>query len=133
MISFGMADYFNLDQAIMGGEWEDVFADERYTEAEKLAFGGGLPTSAASYGASIGTIASFMTPVKYKIPGVKTRIPMAPQAVTGQFVSQPVARGVAKMMPQNWFKGGVGIKGTTPVREAKKLLKYLKKQDLMEI
>ena len=131
LMTLGAADYFNLDQAIMGGEQEEVFADERYSEAEQAAFGGGLPSTAATYGASVGTVASFMLPWKYpKIPGVQTRIPMAPQAITGQFVSQPVARTVARALPENWFKGKVGIKGITPVRQAKKATEISKKAGL---
>ena len=79
MATFGMADYFNLDQAIMGGEFEDVFTDDTYSEAEKLAFGGGLPSTASSYGASVGTVASFMLPFKYpKIPKSISSFPSSP-------------------------------------------------------
>tara|TARA_R100000278_G_scaffold123151_1_gene111562 strand:- start:8276 stop:17356 length:9081 start_codon:yes stop_codon:yes gene_type:complete len=129
--TFGIADYLDLDQLVMGGEAEDVFADPTYSQAERQAFGTGLPTTAAQYGQTIGNIAAFMLPGQYpKIPGVKTRIPIAPQAITGQFVSQPVARATAKVLPESWFKGKVGVKGITPVKQKLKETEIAKKAGL---
>tara|TARA_R100000234_G_scaffold119980_1_gene104665 strand:- start:4954 stop:14103 length:9150 start_codon:yes stop_codon:yes gene_type:complete len=129
--TMGIADYAGLDQLVMGGEAEDVFADERYSDAERQAFGGALPSTAAQYGQTIGNIAAFMLPWKYpKIPGVKTRIPVAPQAITGQLVSQPAARLTAKLLPETWFKNKVGIKGITPVQQQIKSAEIAKKAGL---